>query len=170
MKSLILVTIILLGFCLSSSVIASIATQKVTVVTEQSLNSEDYDAWLKDKFSAQHEKLIPIVAVADMFYACNQQRKIDKQNYQLKELIIKMNKDELAEKLAQCLANDAVQSDVALNFGLLGCFHEQLAHLPEVERQQKMALVEKAILSLSRNERKKSFTQCVTEQAIHYLQ
>ncbi|MCW8832734.1 MAG: hypothetical protein OQK09_10320 [Colwellia sp.] len=131
---------------------------------------KEHNAWLKEKFSEQHQKLIPIVAVADMLYSCNKARKVEPVTYKLNELVLKMDKDRLAEKLIACLGEDSMQSDVALNFGLLGCFHEQLAHLPEVERKQKMALVEKAILALSRSERKKSFTQCVTEQAIHYLQ
>lgn len=130
----------------------------------------EHNAWLKDKFSEQHQTLIPIVAVADMLYSCNQERKIEPVKYKLDDLILNMDKNRLAEKLILCLNDDGMQSEIALNFGLLGCFHEQLAHLPDVERQQKMVLVRKAILSLSRNERKKSFTQCVTAQAIHYLQ
>ena len=136
----------------------------------ESDSTAEYNAWLKDRFSEQHQKLIPIVAVADMLYSCNKERKIEPVTYQLKNLILKMDKNRLAQKLSICLGEDNMQSEVALNFGLFGCFHEQLAHLPDVERQQKMALVEKAILSLSREERKKSFTQCVTEQAINYLQ
>jgi hypothetical protein len=62
-----------------------------------------------------------------------------------------------------------MKSDVALNFGLFGCFQAQLAHLPKAERDQKMILVKQAVSSLSHSERKKSFTQCVTEQSIHYL-
>lgn len=130
----------------------------------------EHNTWLKDTFSEQHEQLIPIVAVADMLYACNQERKIEPVKYKLNDLILNMDKNRLAEKLMLCLNEDNMQSDTALNFGLVGCFHEQLAHLPDVERQQKMALVEKTIESLSRSERKKSFTQCVSAQAIHYLQ
>ncbi len=129
----------------------------------------EHNAWLKNKFSEQHQKITPIVAVADMLYSCNQERQIEPVNYKLNDLILKMDKNRLAEKLILCLGDDDMQSEIALNFGLLGCFHEQLSHLPEVEQQQKMALVKKAILSLSRNERKKSFTQCVSAQAIHYL-
>ena len=129
-----------------------------------------HNAWLKQQFSEKHQKLMPIVAVADMLYSCNEERKIVPVSYKLRDLILNMDKNRLAEKLIACLGDDSMQSNVALNFGLLGCFHEQLAHLPEVERQQKMVLVKKAILSLSLSERKKSFTQCVTEQAIHYLQ
>lgn len=128
-----------------------------------------HNEWLKKRFSEQHQQLIPVVAVADMFFSCNQARKTDKANYQLSFLINKMDKNNLAEKLATCLGEDTMQSDVALNFGLFGCFHEQLAHLPRAEREQKMQLVKQAASSLSHEERKKSFTQCVTEQSIHYL-
>jgi len=127
------------------------------------------NAWLKQRFSGQHEKLIPVVAVADMFFSCNQERKVDNRNYSLIELITMMDRDVLAEKLSFCLGEDTLQSDVALNFGLLACFQDQLSHLAEPERKQKMKLVKQAISSLSSSERKKSFTQCVTEQAIHYL-
>ena len=139
-----------------------------TTMDEQS-SQKSHDQWLKDKFGEQHEKLIPIVAVADMFYACNKARKTDPINYQVKDLITGMNKELLAEKLATCLAGESVKSDLALNFGLTGCFHEQLAQLPNEEKQQKMQLVKQAIASLSRAERQQSFTQCVTDQAIGYL-
>jgi len=137
--------------------------------TSQGTSTAENNAWLKKKFSEQHQNLIPVVAVADMLYSCNKERKKEPVNYKLNDLIINMDKNRLAEKLILCLDLDGMQSEIALNFGLLGCFHEQLAHLSESERQQKMALVRKAILSLSRSERKKSFTQCVTQQAIHYL-
>jgi len=129
----------------------------------------EHNAWLKEQFSEQHQTIMPVVAVADMLYSCNKERKIEPVNYKIDDLIVNMDKNRLAEKLIFCLNDDNMQSEIALNFGLLGCFHEQLAHLPEVERQQKMALVKKAILSLSRSERKKSLTQCVSAQAMHYL-
>jgi hypothetical protein len=132
--------------------------------------TDEHNAWLKEKFSKQHQSLMPIVAVADMLFSCNKERKIEPVNYKLNDLIQNMDKNRLAEKLTLCLKEDSMQSEIALNFGLLGCFHEQLAHLPEIERLQKMSLVKKAILSLSLSERKKSFTQCVSAQAIHYLQ
>jgi len=135
----------------------------------ESASMAEHNTWLKKQFSEQHQKLIPVVAVADMLYSCNKKRQIEPVNFKLNDLILNMDKNRLAEKLILCLGDDDMQSEIALNFGLLGCFHEQLAHLPENERQQKMVLVRKAILSLSRNERKKSFTQCVTQQAIHYL-
>ena len=144
----------------------SLTAQALTSVATR---DSAHDAWLKERFSDQHEQLIPIVAVADIYFGCNQSRQIDSKNYSLDDLITVMDKQVLAEKLSECLGEDEMQSDVALNFGLLGCFHGQLAHLPKKERQEKMKLVKTAIASLSMPERKKSFTQCVTEQAIHYL-
>jgi hypothetical protein len=138
-------------------------------VQEESKDNLAHEQWLKDRFSDQHEQLIPIVAVADMFYSCNKVRKTDPIGYQVKELITGMEKDILAEKLSKCLAGDSIKSEVALNFGLFGCFHEQLANLPTEEKQQKLKLVKQAIASLSREERQKSLTQCVTDQAIGYL-
>lgn len=132
-------------------------------------STQKHNAWLKKKFSEQHKKLIPIVAVADIFYACNIERKVDPIDYKLSDLIVIVDKNILAQKLALCLGDDNIKSEVAINFGLLGCFHEQLAYLPTIERQQKLILVKNAIHALSSSERKKSFTQCVTEQAIHYL-
>jgi hypothetical protein len=139
---------------------------------EQSRSNENnaaHNLWLKQRFSEQHEKLIPVVAVADIFFSCNQERQVDERQYRLIELITAMDKNILAEKLISCLGTDNMQSDVALNFGLLGCFQSQLSHLTEPEQKEKMERVKQAILSLSFNERRKSFTQCVTEQAIHYL-
>lgn len=132
--------------------------------------SAQHNAWLKQKFSEQHQNLIPKVAVADMLFACNQTRQIEPVNYKLNELILRMDKNRLAEKLIRCLDNDSMKSDIALNFGLLGCFEDQLVHLPDTERKQKMELVKKTIDDLPHNERKKSFTQCVSAQAINYLQ
>lgn len=129
-----------------------------------------HNLWLKNKFSVQHEKLIPIVAVADMFSACNKERKVDPIGYQLKDLVLKMPKSQLAEKLSLCLGENKLQSNAALNFGLLGCFNDQFSHLPAADRQKKLSLVKQAMKSLSRAERQKSFTHCVTKQAIKYLQ
>lgn len=157
-------TFLLFALSLQAQAWMSVATSNATVESDAAHN-----AWLKQRFSEQHEKLIPVVAVADMFFSCNQVRNIDERNYQIAELIQEMDKNKLAEKLSLCLGEDSMQSDIALNFGLLGCFHEQLAHLPEQEKQQKMKLVIQAVASLSLEERKKSFTQCVTEQTIHYL-
>ncbi|MDT0604046.1 MULTISPECIES: hypothetical protein [Thalassotalea] len=131
--------------------------------------SAEHKKWLKDKFSMQHEKLIPIVAVADIFFACNQARKTDKVNYQITDLVTKVSRNELAEKLSTCLNGELPNSETALNFGLVGCFHEQLKDLPEADRKVKTKLVKQAIARLSKPERQTSFTQCVTDQAIGYL-
>jgi hypothetical protein len=159
--------LISLSFLLQLNILSVYAQQNEMI---ENNSTSEHNAWLKQQFSEQHQKLIPIVAVADMLFSCNNERKIEPVMYKLNDLILHMDKNRLAQKLVACLADDDMQSEVALNFGLLGCFHEQLAHLPDVERKQKMELVEKVILSLSRDERKKSFTQCVTQQAIHYLQ
>jgi hypothetical protein len=140
-----------------------------TVETNPSNNEKAHNEWLKQRFSKQHQQLIPVVAVADMFLTCNQVRKTDKIDYEMSFLINQMDKNTLAEKLGNCLGDDTLQSDVALNFGLEGCFKQQLAHLPKTEREQKIQLVKQVISSLSQEERKKSFTQCVNDQSIHYL-
>jgi hypothetical protein len=129
----------------------------------------EHKKWLRNQFSVQHEKLIPIVAVADMFFACNKIRKTDSDNYQVADLITKVSKNDLAEKLSACLDGESPKSETALNFGLIGCFHEQLKELPEEDRKVKQKLVKQAILRLSKAERQKSLTQCVTDQAIGYL-
>jgi hypothetical protein len=133
------------------------------------LSEAEHNAWLKKRFSQQHDQLMPIVAVADMFFSCQQHRLANQKQYTVYFLVQKMDKHQLAEKLSHCLGDDTMQSDVALNFGLLGCFQEQLKHLPLAQRQQKLHLVEQTLAKLSYEERKKSFTQCVNEQSINYL-
>lgn len=128
-----------------------------------------HDLWLKQKFSQQHQQLIPVVAVADMLSACNLERKVDPVNYQVKDLIKRMSRELLAQKLSQCLGDDSPKSDLALNYGLLGCFREQLSELSAEDKKQKMKLVKRAIASLSREERQKSLTKCVTNQSMNYL-
>lgn len=135
---------------------------------EQDQQTLETNQWLKARFGEQHQALIPIVAVADMVYSCQQDNKIDN-SLTIKALITQLDRNTLAEKLISCLAGESAKSDLALNYGLKGCFHEQLADLSLDERQKKVSLVTKAIAALSRSERQKSFTQCVTEQAIHYL-
>lgn len=137
-------------------------------VQAQQSQTLERNQWLKARFGAQHEALIPIVAVADMFYGCRQAKHADK-TLKIKNLITQLDKNSLAEKLITCLDGESPKSDQALNYGLTGCFHEQFIHLPLAEKQQKMLLVGKAITGLSRSERQKSFTQCVTDQAIQYL-
>lgn len=131
--------------------------------------SKERAKWLKDKFSAQHQQLSAVVAVADMFYGCNQVRKIDPSMPDVATLVTKTDKNALADKLRLCLKGELPNSDTAINFGLIGCFDEQLKNLPEKDRALKKQLVRQAIKSLSKSERQKSFTQCVTDQSIAYL-
>ncbi len=127
------------------------------------------DQALKNRFAQQHQAMIPIVAVADMFFACNRQRHSENYDYQLDELVTKMDKGELAQKLDNCLAGESLKSDVALNFGLIGCFHAQMTKLDQKSYDEKMGQLELLLVQLPREERQKTFTKCVTEQAIYYL-
>ncbi|REL28476.1 hypothetical protein DXX93_19150 [Thalassotalea euphylliae] len=135
----------------------------------QSEMTDAHKAWLMDEFAPKHQALIPKVAVADMFFGCNLERKVDPVPYQLGKIIEQMDKGLLAEKLSACLAGENAQSDAALNFGLVGCFHDQFSELSDADREKRMTLVTNAISRLSREQRQKSFTKCVTEQAIRYI-
>lgn len=132
--------------------------------------SKEHQNWLKERFSAQHEKLIPVVAVADIYFGCNKARNKGDDNLEVHTLVTTLDRQVLADKLKSCLNGMPLDSGAALNFGLVGCFHEQLKQLPKEDRLARQKLVDKAIASLSKAERKKSFTQCVTDQAIGYLQ
>ncbi len=169
MKVIPKLVLILCVFYLSPSQAWWFASTNSTVDSQVTQSDKEHNEWLKKRFSKQHQQLIPIVAVADIFYSCNKARQLDNVDYKLSYLVTEMDKNVLAEKLNACLAGDSMQSDVALNFGLFGCFEQQLAHLPVAEQKEKMQLVKKAVASISHEERKKSFTQCVTEQSIHYL-
>ena len=82
----------------------------------------EHQEWLKNKFAEQHNKLIPVVAVADMLFACNKDNDQGYGEYSLDILITKMDKTRLAEKLSSCLGDESVSSEQAINYGLLGCF------------------------------------------------
>ena len=155
-------------YSLLLSVILNLFFQSIVFATDNHQEQLTRDQWLKARFGAQHEKLIPIVAVADMVFSCENE-KSNNNNTTIKTLITTLDRNALAERLLACLGAHSPKSDTALNYGLLGCFHEQLAELPTGERKEKMRLVKNAIASLSRQERQKSFTQCVTDQAISYL-
>jgi hypothetical protein len=156
-KSSLLLSCLVLSFSLTA------ATQ------EKTLEQLEHNQWLKLRFSEQHKKLIPIVAVADMFFACDKTKNSGTSNYKVKELVENMDRNLLAEKLSACLAGTSMQSELALNYGLQGCFYEQLDHLPKDKKQEKMRIVTASIASLSREDRKKSFSRCVTDQTIRYL-
>lgn len=155
-------------YSLLCSVILNLLLQSMAFAIDSHHEQLTRDQWLKARFGAQHEKLIPIVAVADMVFSCESEKSnINKTT--IKTLITTLDKNALAERLLACLGTHSPKSDTALNYGLMGCFHEQLAELPSDERNEKMRLVKNAIASLSRQERQKSFTQCVTDQSISYL-
>lgn len=133
------------------------------------MSDEEYNALLKQRFSEQHQAMIPVVAVADMFFACNRDKKFDAIDHQIDDLVNRMDRDRLAEKLVACLGEASLQSDTAINYGLRGCFHAQMAALDQASYDEKMAQLEALIASLPMTERQKSLTQCVTDQAIYYL-
>ncbi|WP_083690076.1 hypothetical protein [Colwellia sp. UCD-KL20] len=158
-------------FVLTLPVVVSLTLSFTALSAENIKVNEltEHQQWLKNKFNEQHNNLIPIVAVADILFACNNANNHAYGKYTLDALITEVSKERLAEKLESCLGGELVSSDTAINYGLLGCFHDQLDDLPEDEKVERMKLVKKAISSLSREERKKSFTQCVTDQSISYL-
>jgi len=137
-------------------------------VQEKTPGQLEHDKWLKLRFSDQHKKLIPIVAVADIFFGCDKAKNNGTANYNVTELV-DMDRNLLAEKLSTCLAGESMQSDIALNYGLYGCFYEQLKHLSQDEKQEKMRIVTTSISLLGREDRQKSFSRCVTDQSISYL-
>lgn len=151
------------------AVLVLLYTMHCSILAAEQKQLTDHEQWLKKQFSQQHRALMPVVAVADIFFSCNKQNKFGSGKYSLETLITKMNKTELARKLDTCLAGHSVSSVVAINYGLLGCFQDQFQSLPATERENRLKAVSKAITSLSIEEKKKSFTQCVTDQSIKYL-
>lgn len=129
----------------------------------------EHKQWLRDKFAKQHQAIIPKVAVADMFYGCNLERNTEPTHMPIGMLVNDVDKTLLAEKLIACLGEENIRSDTALKFGLKGCYRDLLSDLSEQDLADKMELVTGAIDKLSQEERKLSFTKCVTEQAIKYL-
>ena len=127
------------------------------------------DNSLQQKFIKKHQALVPVVAVADMFFACNRQRHTDSYDYQITDLVNKMDKNQLAEKLSDCLAGESLKSDIALNFGLIGCFHAQMASLNQKKYDEKMGKLELLLVKLPREQRQKTFTKCVSEQALYFI-
>jgi hypothetical protein len=150
---------------LMASQMAFASEQSQSVANAQSSNEQT----VHQRFREQHEKLIPIVAVADMFFACNRATKSDDYDHQIDDLVLKMNKNELADKLVSCLNGASLKSDIALNYGLVGCFHAQMKSLDQQQYNEKMAQLDQLLASLPREERQQTFTKCVTDQAIYYI-
>ncbi len=155
----------------SSLFLACLALSFPVTATDQAKTPEqlEHEKWLKLRFSDQHQKLIPVVAVADIFFACDKAKNNGTANYKVDALVENMDRNLLADKLSTCLAGVSMQSDIALNYGLYGCFYEQLEHLSQDEKQEKMRVVTASISSLSREDRQKSFARCVNDQSIRYL-
>lgn len=126
---------------------------------------------LVENFKQVHQNLMAKVAVADMYYGCQlTQKNLQQKRVSIETLILETDKDTLGQQLMQCLGEDGVGSDKALNYGITGCFSDQTKHLGKDEQQQKMAQVAQAIEVLGKVERQKSFTQCVNNQTLMYLQ
>ena len=123
-----------------------------------------------NKYKQKHSELVPVVAVADIFYGCSVKRKNKSPDYSLNHMITMLDRDLLAEKLAECLDTDPIKSEVAINFGLYGCFHNQMIHLSDKERMVNMDKVNTLLAKLSKEEKQKSFTQCVSDQAVSYIE
>ena len=151
---------ILLSVVLSAFFTNYSYAQSKTEATEQAL---------QQRFIDKHQLIIPVVAVADMFFACNRQRHTDNYDYQIADLINKMDKGQLAEKLSSCLGGESLKSDIALNFGLIGCFHSQMASLDQKKYDEKMGQLELLLVKLPRAQRQKTFTKCVSEQALYFV-
>ena len=123
---------------------------------------------LKQQYIKKYKQLLPKVAVADMFYGCTVAT-APKTEVQAIDNLVKMDKNALATKLMSCLKEHSLQSDTALNYGLVGCFHSQMQHLDKATYVKKMANVNQLLTTLSKPERQKSFAQCVSQQTIHFL-
>lgn len=147
-------------------IFSSLTFYTLNVFAQTTENSEEA---LKQRFIEKHNAMIPVVAVADIFFACNRQRHSEDYDYQITDLVNKMERNKLAEKLSTCLAGDSLKSDVAINFGLIGCFHSQMNGLNQKMYDEKMGQLELLLLKLPRAERQKTLTKCVSEQALYFL-
>lgn len=137
---------------------AQSTTQKSSTVVEDPMLQE---------FSQRHQQLMPKVAVADMFYGCHIAN--NDAEFTLPYLIKDMDRKLLADKLSQCLGEETIASDKALNFGITACFIDQIGHLPADEQTQRLNDVKAVLPELPRIERQKSFTQCVNNQTLKYM-
>ena len=119
-----------------------------------------------EKFSALHQNLMPKVAVADIFYGCNLD---NKPHFSFSTLINKMDKNELGVKLMNCLGEDNIASDRALNFGIKACFIDEMEGIEADIREEKLKQVDTLLQNLPKDERQRTFTQCVNNQTLKYL-
>lgn len=158
------------SYVIISILLIVIHLASVGTVNASQQQTFDSDQWLKNRFSVQHQNLQPVVAVADMYLGCQIRKNIPKsQLIGVKQSVTSTDRNVLAQKLVACLGEQSIKSDIAINDGLVGCFYEQFAGMKENERAEKMQEVQQALVELSKQERQKTLTQCVSEQAINYL-
>ncbi|QDP02742.1 hypothetical protein [Thalassotalea sp. PS06] len=140
------------------------------LVAAEEVNPKSQEELVKN-FAEIHQNLMAKVAVADMYYGCHLAKHGDDKGLDdIETLILKTDKDTLGQKLINCLGDDKIGSEKALNFGITGCFTDQTKHMDVKVQSEKMAQVAKAIDALGKEEKQKSFTQCVNNQALIYLQ
>ncbi|TKB46305.1 hypothetical protein [Thalassotalea mangrovi] len=126
---------------------------------------------LVQNFTEIHQNMMAKVAVADMLFGCKlEKQEVEASGSELQTYIVDTDRNSLAEQLMACIGEENIGSEMALNFGIIGCFSDQTRHLEQQEQQQKMTQVADAMKVISKEERQKSFTQCVNNQALQYLQ
>lgn len=132
--------------------------------------SGEHEKWLKEQFAEKHQRLMPKVLVANIYYGCNLVKKLEPVTFPVEHLVKRINKTELAEKLENCLGEQNVQSEKATNYGLVACFSDQFSVLPKTEQKKRLAQVKAALTTLPTDEKHRSFIKCTTEQTIQYIE
>lgn len=122
-----------------------------------------------NQYKQKHSELVPVVAVADMYYGCSVMRLNKTPDYSVNHMVTMLDRDLLADNLSRCLNEDSLKSEVAINFGLYGCFFNQMSHLSDKERESYMDKVNGLLGTLSKEQKQKSFTQCVSDQTVNYI-
>ncbi len=143
---------------------SSIAQDSKEPVTKPQLQSPEA---LVASFEKMHQELMPVVAVADMFYGCN--KAAGGEDYSFETLINDMDKEQLATKLTTCLGSDSLASDEALDFGIMACFADMVSDMEEAEQTTRLNQVREVLKELPREQRQSNFTQCVNNQTLKYL-
>lgn len=121
------------------------------------------------EYKQKHQQLIPKVLVADIYYGCIVKGKQQTPEHSLNHMISVLTKDSLAQLTLTCLGDTSIQSEQATDYGLYGCFASQMAFLEAEVFHQKMAQVDQLIETLAVKEKQKSLSQCVSDQAIAYI-
>jgi hypothetical protein len=124
---------------------------------------------LIETLAIRHQQLMTVVAVADIYFGCQQANPAQHQSYPHSELISKINPNALAEKLEACLNTMPLKSEKAIEYGLIGCISDQVKGLAEEKQQQHLAKLKALLSKLTIAEKQKNFTKCVNDQALEYL-